>query len=364
MLIGEFLNSSNVLLIQLNLLEVLRNPRWRDRLGDDRVATDLAPSQNDLRRRSALLLSNSLDLWARDEEWDVEEVVAKGRVGGDVNVLLLRVGDELLAGKDRVPFNLKGTGHDIGFLDQGLQGLVREVGHTNRADLALGQLAHGLPCVADGSRGINVHFIRVRSGREEVRVRVLARAEVDGPVNEVEIEVFELELGERVVKRGLDMGGVVLRVPELRGDEDVFTLEAGDVGEGTLDALRDLFLVLVAVIGGTIVSEQFWVKVLWRKAIAPSSVPTTEGQSSSTSTNIAMPCCGSSGKNFDRVEHALRDRIRTSSRDPVTESNVSYLLLTQQDLMELAGSGARKLYCEWEMSLHTQLTYKVSVSDL
>jgi hypothetical protein len=65
-------------------------------------------------------------------------------------------------------------------------------------------------------------------------------------VDEVEVEVVELELGESVVEGGFDVLRVVLRIPELGGDEDVLTLEAGNVLEGTLDALSDLFLVLVA----------------------------------------------------------------------------------------------------------------------
>lgn len=46
------------------------------------------------------------------------------------------------------------------------------------------------------------------------------------------------------------MGRVMLSVPQLGGDEDVFTLEARDVLESTLDALGDFFLVLIAVVGG------------------------------------------------------------------------------------------------------------------
>jgi hypothetical protein len=42
----------------------------------------------------------------------------------------------------------------------------------------------------------------------------------------------------------------VLCVPELGRDEDVFTLEARDVLESTLDALGNFLLVLVTVIGG------------------------------------------------------------------------------------------------------------------
>lgn len=77
-------------------------------------------------------------------------------------------------------------------------------------------------------------------------MRVLSRAEVDWPVDEIEIKVVELELGKGVIKSSLNMLRVMLSVPELGCDEDVLTLEAGNVLEGTLDALSDLLLVLVA----------------------------------------------------------------------------------------------------------------------
>lgn len=79
---------------------------------------------------------------------------------------------------------------------------------------------------------------------------VLAGAEVDGPVNKVQIQIVQLKLGKSVVKRGLDVSGVVLRIPELRCDENVLTLKARDILEGTFNALSDLLLVLIAVIGG------------------------------------------------------------------------------------------------------------------
>ena len=77
-------------------------------------------------------------------------------------------------------------------------------------------------------------------------MRVLSWSEVDGPVDKVEVEILELKLGKGIIEGSLDGGRVVLRVPELGCDEDVLTLEVWDVLEGTLDAVRDLLLVLVA----------------------------------------------------------------------------------------------------------------------
>lgn len=59
------------------------------------------------------------------------------------------------------------------------------------------------------------------------------------------VKVVELELLEGLVKSSLDVLGLVVVVPQLRGDPDVLTLEAGDLGEGLLDTLGNLGLVLV-----------------------------------------------------------------------------------------------------------------------
>jgi hypothetical protein len=97
-LIRELLNSSDIFLRKLNLLEVLRNPGRRNRLGNDRVTTDLAPSQDHLRWGGSLLFRDGLDFGTRDEQRDVEEVVAECGIGGDVDILLFGILDELLAG--------------------------------------------------------------------------------------------------------------------------------------------------------------------------------------------------------------------------------------------------------------------------
>jgi len=212
-LIGELLNSSNVLLIELDLLEVLSNPGGGDRLGNDGVSADLAPGKDDLSGCSSLFLSNSLDLRASDEEGNVEEVVAESRVGGDVDVLLLGVGNELLARKNGVALDLVDSGNEVCLLNQSLEVLVREVGDTNRANLALGKLVDGLPCFAVRHRVVDVDLVGVGGGREKIRVRVLSRSEVDRPVNEVEVEVLKLEFGKCVVKSSLDVLRVVLGVP-------------------------------------------------------------------------------------------------------------------------------------------------------
>jgi hypothetical protein len=210
------------------------------------VAANLAPGKDDLSGCSALLLGDSLDLRPGDKERDVEEVVAKGGVGGNMNVLLLGIGDELLAGKDRVALDLVDGRDKSSLLNQSLEVLVCEVRYTDGADLALRELVYSLPCFTVGDRVVDVDLIGIGSGREEVRVRVLSWAKVDGPVDEVEVEIVELELSKGIIESSLDVLRVVLGVPELGCDEDVLTLEAGNVLEGTLDALSNFLLVLVA----------------------------------------------------------------------------------------------------------------------
>lgn len=66
-------------------------------------------------------------------------------------------------------------------------------------------------------------------------------------MNKVEVKVIQLELGEGIIERCLDYSRVMLGVPELRSDEDVFALESWNVLERTLDSLGDFFLVLVTI---------------------------------------------------------------------------------------------------------------------
>ena len=163
-----------------------------------------------------------------------------------MDILLLGIGNKLLARKNGVTLNLVDRRNEVGLLNQSLEVIVCEVGDTNGANLALGKLVYSLPCFAVRNRVINVDLVGIGGSREKVRVRVLARAKVDRPVNEVEIKVVKLELSKCIIESSLNVLRVVLSVPQLRCDEDILTLEAWDILEGTLDAFGDLLLVLVA----------------------------------------------------------------------------------------------------------------------
>lgn len=78
----------------------------------------------------------------------------------------------------------------------------------------------------------------------------------DGEVDEVQVEVVDAPVGELLAGDGLDLLGVVERVPELRGDEEVFALDEAFF-DGAGDALAGFDF--VAVVWGLGVSEiGFW----------------------------------------------------------------------------------------------------------
>lgn len=135
-----------------------------------------------------------------------------------MDVLLGGVFDQVVALKDGVTLDLVGSRDNTGGVDDGLEVVNGVVGDTDSAGLGLGELGHGLPGVDDGDVVHNEDIILALQ-REEV----VAGLEGDGPVDEVKVEVFELKLGETLIKGLLDNSGVVLGVPELGGLESVNT---------------------------------------------------------------------------------------------------------------------------------------------
>lgn len=217
-----------------------------DGLGDDAVAADLGPGEDDLGAGGLVLLGDLGDGGVVDEEGEVEAVVAKGRVGGDVDVLLLAEGDELVVLQQaRVALDLVGGGDDAGGLDDGLDVLDGEVGDADVAGLGLGEGDHGLPGVDEGHAGVEGDLVLLGGVLgEEGGADLALQGEGDGPVDEVQVEVVELQLGEGVVEGLGDDVGVVGVVPQLGGDEEVLALEA-KLLDALVQALGDLLLVLV-----------------------------------------------------------------------------------------------------------------------
>ena len=238
----NLLNLLKVLLGQLNLLEVVADTGCSDGLGDDRVATDLCPGEDDLCGRGVETLGNLLDGLVLDEQGLADHVVAEGRVLGDVDALLAAPLDEVGLEQAGVALDLVGGGGDTGGVDQSLEVLLGVVGDTDGAGLLLVELGHGGPGVDDGDAVEHLN-ITVVGEREQVLVDITCLVESDGEVDEVQVEVVEAELSKAVVKGGSDVLGSVLRVPELGGDEDVLTLDA--LAESSLEGVGNLLLVAV-----------------------------------------------------------------------------------------------------------------------
>ena len=91
------------------------------------MAAHLGPGQDDLRRCHGPThtlggtVGDLLDLVPGDEKGFTDHVVTKGRVGGDVDALLLAVGDQGVGLQERVTFDLVGSGNDAGGSDDGLE---------------------------------------------------------------------------------------------------------------------------------------------------------------------------------------------------------------------------------------------------
>lgn len=152
----------NLLGEQFNLLEVVADTRWGNRLGDNAVAANLRPGEtrqssvnaSRLKARKGIVhdvstsdlgagalgdgLGDLLDLGAGDQERDAEHVVTESlpvsvrilwsehsldpyRVGSDVNVLLLAVLDQVVALQDGVALDLVSSGNDASAVDEGLE---------------------------------------------------------------------------------------------------------------------------------------------------------------------------------------------------------------------------------------------------
>jgi hypothetical protein len=125
--LAELVQRSKSLVVQLDLLEVLGNARNGDGLGDDGVAADLGPGEDDLGGGDGLalllgqVLGDGLDLLGVDEQREALGVVAKGRVGGDDDALLGAVVDQGQVGETGVALDLVGSGDNAGGLNGSLE---------------------------------------------------------------------------------------------------------------------------------------------------------------------------------------------------------------------------------------------------
>lgn len=119
--------------------------------------------------------------------------------------------------------------------------LDREVGHADGLDLArLLECEHRFPGVRERRLRVELDpLLVVRALGHEP----LAGSERGGPVDQVEVEIVDAKLCEGLVELLLDELGLVGRVPQLGGDEELLTLDDG--GDDLLERAADLVLVLI-----------------------------------------------------------------------------------------------------------------------
>ena len=92
-----------------------------------------------------------------------------------------------------------------------------EVGDADALDQPQGhELLHGEPGVGGVDGLVEFHGAVLVLGEG-----YLAPLEGVGPVDQVEVEILEAEVGQSATTRSLHILGVVLVVPELAGDEDL-----------------------------------------------------------------------------------------------------------------------------------------------
>lgn len=178
---------------------------------------------------------------------------AEGRVRCDGDAALLGELDEVLLREVRVVFDLEDGGRDLGVGEEVEEERPRVVADAD----ALGQtllleLLDRLPRALQAGLAV----LDLGAGIVDEPAGRVAHRGVDvfyghGEVDEVQVEVVNAPVGELLAGYGLDLLGVVERVPELGGDEEVFALD-----EALLDGARDALAALD------------FVAIVWRLSVA------------------------------------------------------------------------------------------------
>src|SRR3954451_14832604 len=206
--------------LEVEDVEVLLNPRARDRLPEHNVATLDVPAQCDLRRRLALRFGDPHDRGV------VEHLPlgdGRPRLGGDA--VLGVEGTNLLVGQVRMDLHLVDRRGHAGLAVDAPQVVRLEVRDADRLDpTGLVDRLHGLP---------GLHEVSDAGQR---------------PMHEEQVQVPDVEVLERLIE-GLQRVVVrVVAVVELAGHEDVVAVDARRPNR-----LADLLLVAVHL-GGVDVS--------------------------------------------------------------------------------------------------------------
>lgn len=217
--------------LKIENIEILLNSRLCYRLGDRHCTALHQVTQNDLAGALVVLLPDLRDGPVVQEAVDLAETPvtlggAEGAVGHDAHPELLAQFEQGLLGEVRVALHLVHHRLDLAVVHESPELRRVEVGHADGADQALAhQLLHGAPRVQD-VHGAEQHLAVGALGGEVVTV-----LESRGPVHQVQVDVVQAQVRQRLAAGPLHRVRVVRVVPELGADVDVLALD---------DALRDL----------------------------------------------------------------------------------------------------------------------------
>lgn len=277
-------NAVHVLLVKVegDAVKVLGHDLGARGLGDNSKTSLGRPSEQNLGSSLVVLLSETLEdlmlhqrggrLSAVHVELD-EASRAEGGVSSDSNALSLSKLNKLILLEVGVQLNLKSSRADLGILEHVIDSLGLEVGDSNAAgELLLNELLHGAPGLLVGSLAPSdlLLAVVVPAGRvADAGVDVL---EGDGEVDEEEVEVVDLPVGELLAADGLDVLLVVEGLPELGDDEELFALYEA-VLDGAGDALAALLLVSVVCTKKNMLESSFVIETIWIEVMRGCSDP-------------------------------------------------------------------------------------------
>lgn len=249
-------NAVHILLrdIPAHAVEVLGHDLGTEGLGDDGKAALSSPAEEDLGLALPDLGGDVLDGVVLQQgsgrggalhvELD-EASRAEGGIGGNNDALRLGELDKLVLLVVGVQLHLEGGRADLGVLEGVVEGLGLVVGDTNAlGETLLDELLHGAPgLLVGGLAPADLALaIVVPAGRvADAGVDVL---EGYGEVDEEEVEVVDLPVGELAAGDGLDLVLVVEGLPQLGDNEEVLTLHKA-VLDGAGDTLTTLLLVAI-----------------------------------------------------------------------------------------------------------------------
>ena len=223
-------------------------------LGNDSKATLGCPSKEDLCGSLVVLLSEALEDFMFHERRgrrgnihiELDEACRTERgVRSHSNALGLGQTYEFVLLEVGVKFNLEGSRPDLGILEHIIDSLRLEVRNSNTPrKTLLDELLHGTPgLLVSGLAPANLLLAVVVPARRVAHAGVDV-LEGDGEVDEEEVKVVDLPVGELAAGDGSDVFLVVEGLPELGDDEEVFTLHEA-FGDGPGDAFSAFLFVSI-----------------------------------------------------------------------------------------------------------------------